>query len=110
MFILADNGRGNNPGATLFRTIGIIVLKHGRAVRLQKRTVEELIPLATGKIRELLLTICRLFLSADEDMAIINNQQLSNYLSTMANLFMSSIAIANDTVALQVSRAFDFAV
>ncbi|KAI8878177.1 hypothetical protein K501DRAFT_305206 [Backusella circina FSU 941] len=110
VFTLADNDRGNNPGATLFRTIGILVLKHGNAARLQKRTVEKLIPLATGKIKELLLTICRLFPSADEDMAIINNQQLSNYLSTMANLLMSSIAIANDTVALQVSRAFDFAV
>ncbi|KAI8638249.1 hypothetical protein BD408DRAFT_456455 [Parasitella parasitica] len=87
VFTLGDNDRGNNSGATLFRTIGILVLKHGSAARLQKRTVEELIPLATGKIKELLLIICRLFPSADEDMAIINNQQLSNYLSTMANLF-----------------------
>ncbi|KAI9317584.1 hypothetical protein BX666DRAFT_2026859 [Dichotomocladium elegans] len=71
---LADNDRGNNHGGTLFHTIGILVLNHGNAARLQKRTVEELIPLATGQIKELLLTICRVFPFADEDMAIINNQ------------------------------------
>ncbi|KAG0930809.1 hypothetical protein G6F57_011483 [Rhizopus arrhizus] len=110
VFTLADNNRGNNPGATLFRTIGVLMLKHGNAARLQKRTVEELASLATGKIKELLLTICRLFPSTDEDMAIINNEQLSKHLSTMADLLMPSIAIANNAVALQVSRAFDFAV
>ncbi|KAG0736600.1 hypothetical protein G6F57_011702 [Rhizopus arrhizus] len=110
VFTLADNNRGNNPGATLFRTIGVLVLKHGNAARLQKRTVEELASLATGKIKELLFAICRLFPSADEDMVIINNEQLGKHLSTMADLLMPSIAIANDTVALQVSRTFDFAV
>ncbi|KAI9244419.1 hypothetical protein BY458DRAFT_495201 [Sporodiniella umbellata] len=77
---------------------------------LQKCTVEELIPLVTGKIKEPLLTNCHSFPSAHKDMTVIRNQQLSNHLSTIANLFVSSIVIANITVELQASQAFDFAV
>ncbi|CEP09964.1 hypothetical protein [Parasitella parasitica] len=87
IFTLADYDRGKSPGAIL--------------------TVEELASLATGRIKELLLAICRLFPSAEEDMAIINNTKLSDYLSTIANLLMPSIAAVNETVALQVSRIFD---
>ncbi|CAO3685340.1 unnamed protein product [Rhizopus stolonifer] len=54
---LADYDRGSNPGAHLFRAIGVLVLKHGESVQLPRNNIDEWASLKTGKTKTLLLDI-----------------------------------------------------
>ena len=61
VFTLADYDRGNNPGACLFRAIGVLVLKHGESAHLPRNNIEEWASLANGRIKTILLDILRLY-------------------------------------------------
>lgn len=110
VFTLADYDRGNNPGAYLFRTIGVLVMKHGENARLPRSNVEELVSRANGRIKVILADILRLYPSANSEIPILKNDTLNKHLSSLANLLMPSIVSANESVAVQIAQVFDFVI
>lgn len=110
VFTLVDYDRGKNPGANLFRAIGVLVLKHGESAHLPRNNIEEWASLANGKTKTILLDILRLYSSANDDIPILKNDALNKHLSSLADLLMPSIVAANESVAIQIAQIFDFVV
>ncbi|KAI9005463.1 hypothetical protein CLU79DRAFT_713113 [Phycomyces nitens] len=110
VFTLADYDRGNRPGAYLFRTIGVLVLKHGESAHLPRSDIEEWTSMATGRIKTILLDILRLYPSANSVIPILNNKALNKHLTNLADLLIPSIVAANESVAIQIAQVFDFMV
>lgn len=81
VFTLADYDRGNNPGSYLFRTIGVLVLKHGENARLPRSNTEELVSRVNGRIKVILADILQLYPSANSEIPILKNDTLNKHLS-----------------------------